>query len=70
MKLIFWKSNRYIKILCKSVINDFVLKKGVRTDIKRDLDNLFKYEKLSMIDIDFASFTMIEKLSDNRESKR
>ncbi|PUE66577.1 amidohydrolase family protein [Arcobacter caeni] len=51
---------------CVSVINDFVLKKGVRTDIKRDLDNLFKYEKLSMIDIDFASFTMIEKLSDNR----
>lgn len=50
---------------CVSVINDFVLKKGVRTNIKRDLDSLLKYEKLSMVDINFASFSMIEKLADN-----
>ena len=50
---------------CVSVINNFVLKKGVRTNIKRDLDNLLRCEKLSMIDIDFASFSMIEKLADN-----
>lgn len=50
---------------CVSVINNFVLKKEVRTNIKRDLDSLLKYEKLSMVDIDFASFTMLEKLSDN-----
>lgn len=50
---------------CVSVINNFILNNEIRTNIKRDLDSLLKYEKLSMVDIDFASFLMIEKLYDN-----
>jgi len=50
---------------CVSVINSFVLKCKSKRNIKRDLNSLLKYGNLSMIDIDFASFSMIEKLYDN-----
>ncbi len=50
---------------CVSVINDFVLKNKQKINIKNDLNSLLKYGKLSMLDINFASFAVIEKLAEN-----
>lgn len=61
---------------CVSVINDFTLnyfekeedagKKIFNRNINHELNTLLKYGKLSMINIDFASFYMIEKLVHNK----
>lgn len=51
---------------CVSIINTVVQDKSIENiNIKKDLDLLLRYGKLSMVDIDFASFDMLEKLSKN-----
>lgn len=49
-----------------SIINSVALERDLKNiNIKKDLERLLKYKKLSMIDINFASFSILEKLVDN-----
>lgn len=51
---------------CVSIINTVAQEKSIENlNIKKDLDLLLPYGKLSMVDINFASFDMIEKLVQN-----
>lgn len=51
---------------CVSIINSFAQEKSIKNrNIKKDLNLLLRYGKLSMVDIDFLSFDMLEKLNEN-----
>ena len=53
---------------CVSIINTAAEGKQHRKNIKEDLKSLAKYGRLAMIDVDFASFDMIEKFSSKYNS--
>lgn len=48
---------------CISVINQYVLYGKVSSSISGDISSLATYEKLSMVDIDFCSFDMLDKIN-------